>query len=73
MKNILIGFVAASALLLSAHAFAATIEVHGIQFVEILRPQAMWGVNGALRKFYDYDNGVVCYSYSGGGISCLHN
>jgi len=44
-------------------------RAHGIIFAsDFITPSG-----GYISKIYDQDNGVVCYTYIGQGISCLHN
>lgn len=70
--KIFLGIVLGAGLMLAGSVFAG--ENHGIVYVGGEDDTANWQHVG---KFYDYDNGVVCYTTwsgsSGAGISCLHN
>ena len=66
--KILFGIVIGASLMFGGIAFAAEIE-HGIVNVN----EVKWFVpDRGPTKYYDYDNGVVCYAISN-AISCLHN
>lgn len=56
--------------MLGGTALAETTTLHGI--VQVTSSN---GLNELPSKYYDYDNGVVCYRAwgTGGGISCLKN
>lgn len=74
MKTFILGLIVATGLLFSCHAFAETIQVHGIQLEQWIPFDGKFqAVNGGIRKFYDYDNDVVCYTVDQNSISCLHN
>jgi hypothetical protein len=72
--KILLGIIVGAALFLGANVYA---QNSGIELVQLIEFNGNGSVNAELiRKYYDHDNGVVCYTNDGfrsGGISCLRN
>ena len=67
--SVLVGFVAATALIIGAPAYAATI-LKGIKVVDNITTGST-----IVTKYQDLDNNVVCYTVAAGstpeGISCV--
>ena len=70
--KILLGVVIGAGIMFGGYAFA---RETGIVLVSSITNSD--GINSEqIRKYYDFDNGIVCYTndgYRSGGISCLHN
>lgn len=70
--KIFLGILIGLGLAVGGAAFASTET--GLQVVEYIKVGALPTPFGhVIRKFYDNDNGVVCYSLNDSSISCLHN
>lgn len=69
----LIGLLGGAGLMISGSALAKVAQSHGIELTQVKLVEVMLNRGPIIRKFYDHDNGVVCYTNSQHGISCLHN
>lgn len=76
MKKIILGIIMGIASVVAVHTFAQSINVPWYQ-VDSLNLGSGSGAStvhyGYIVKSYDENDNTVCYTFSGGGISCLKN